>query len=386
MRSWGLIRQIALRHPVTLVVFVRTKLTQELQAQLLEVVHEVIEVPLLDTTARGRADVLRLMTTRKLPYHPAAIISALQGQHETARLIRNWPSVVTTSGGHFGVLVLQSGTGRNWILNQADADIQFWEAYASQVKGPLRKAAATANWWLAKQFFPRVYPLVGAITSVSQEDKDLTTPLSTPVEVYVIPNGVDVGPMMRRSKSEHSSNLIFAGTSAPRNVAALRDFVDYALPRIRLARPDTSLSVVGNFGSEAQKAFADVPNIHFTGMVESMDPYYANAGICVIPYSHAHGSKLKVAEAMEKGVPVVSTVAGVRGFAITSGKEALIARDFDEFADMVVALFENPEKQLELISNARHYVETNLAWDVVGKAFEAVIQIVQDNLDNDITH
>ena len=77
-------------------------------------------------------------------------------------------------------------------------------------------------------------------------------------------------------------------------------------------------------GSDQIRALAS-DTVVVTGTVDDVRPYYHGALISVVPLRVGGGTRLKVLEAMAAGTPVVSTTLGAEGFAVTHGKDILIA-------------------------------------------------------------
>ncbi len=336
-----------------------------------------------DRAAKDLLNVLLCMARKGLPYHPAVLRVSLAAQPEVAEQIRSYAGAVFTNTGHWGTLALERESASNWILNQCDADIQFWQAYAAQARNPLVRWAARANFRLARRHFPSIYQRVAHIIAVSEEDRALTLPYAGGTPVDVILNGIDAKVYQpdRSLRAEgDGAQLLFTGTSAGRNVTALHDFLGHIFPQIQAAHPAARLCVAGNFSAAAQKAFRSYTGVEFTGRVPDMAPYFDRADVFVAPFRDAHGSKLKVAEAMAMALPVVATEAGVRGFPVVHGESALVAKDNAEFAAHVAWLIDHPAERARIGANARAVALNHLDWEMLGARALAIIASVERTL------
>jgi glycosyltransferase involved in cell wall biosynthesis len=248
-----------------------------------------------------------------MPYHCALIDISFNQAPEVLKHIQNFPGVVYASYGHWGTLV-RGGKASNWILDQQNADIDFWRAYATQASNPWLKLAAMVNWRPAAAHFPLIYSNVGRVISVCEEDRQLTLSLAPHAQIDVIENGIDCSYYIPEKKPRTGqSRILFTGTSVPRNITALRQFIHNVWPLIQRELPAVELWVAGNFRPEAQVEFRKYKNIHFTGWVEDMRPYFNLSDVFIAPFEETHGSKLKIAEAMAMGMAIVSTPEGIRG-------------------------------------------------------------------------
>jgi glycosyltransferase involved in cell wall biosynthesis len=68
----------------------------------------------------------------------------------------------------------------------------------------------------------------------------------------------------------------------------------------------------------------DHPHCHVMGHVASLDPYYETHHAAVVPLRAGGGSRLKVAEAIAKGIPLIGTTVGLEGYPLDPGVHALV--------------------------------------------------------------
>jgi polysaccharide biosynthesis protein PslH len=375
MRSLGLLRELARAYAIDLVLLSRKPLSEQQAAVLGELAVSVRRLPLRDVTVADRL-AAGLGMFRGYPYHCGVLLRSVGPFPDVCRQILDFPGRVFTGNGHWGVL-LRHCAAPNWVLNQCDADAEFWRVYAGQVSNPWASLAARLNYRLALRFYPAVYNSVGRVISVCEEDRQYTLALAPSAQVDVIENGVDCSYLVpHRASRPHPPRLLFTGTSAARNMTALHDFVRTVLPLVGSKLPDVELLVGGNFGVRAQAEFAGFPNTRFTGRVDDMRPVFDQSDVFVAPFQETHGSKLKVAEAMAMGMAIVSTPAGVRGFPLVDGESVLIAHSDQEFAAQVLRLLGDAEERTRLGTAARQVAEKTIDWAVLGLRLRAILSDV----------
>mgnify|MGYP001614688018 CR=1 FL=1 len=82
------------------------------------------------------------------------------------------------------------------------------------------------------------------------------------------------------------------------------------------------------------------------------------AGCCVVAPLHAGGGmRVKILEALARGLPVISTRLGAEGIAARDGEEILLADGAEEFAAAVLRLLRDPALAARLAENGRALVE-----------------------------
>ena len=162
----------------------------------------------------------------------------------------------------------------------------------------------------------------------------------------------------------------------PPNIDAALYFSKEIFPLIQQKNNPTELWVVGRDPSPEVLALAN-DNIHVTGRVEKVLPYYQKTSICVVSLRAGGGTRLKILEAMALGRPVVSTTIGCEGLEVVDEKNILIADTPAEFAEKTSRLLRDKELYQHLATNGRKLVETHYSWDPIAdrlmKLYEEMI-------------
>lgn len=142
------------------------------------------------------------------------------------------------------------------------------------------------------------------------------------------------------------SDLLFtpgwlAGDASP-NVDALAWFVSDVLPRLLEYRPEIRLRVTGANPPPAARALAG-PAVNFVGFTPDLRSMYETARVVVVPMRFGAGVKVKCIEALQYGVPVVSTSVGAEGLGLHDSRAVIVADDAGEFAAALLALYAGPD-------------------------------------------
>lgn len=170
--------------------------------------------------------------------------------------------------------------------------------------------------------------------------------------------------------------LFVGGYAHPPNVDGIRWFVNEIFPSIREKLPDVTLNVVGSRMPDTLRTELELKDgVVVKGFVEDneLKNLLRNTRVFVAPLRYGAGVKGKIGQAIEHGVPVVSTAIGVEGMRLEQNSSCLVADDVKAFTDSVVRLYGDEELWDSIQKNAKM---------VIGKNFskEATAQILKNIL------
>jgi O-antigen biosynthesis protein len=144
--------------------------------------------------------------------------------------------------------------------------------------------------------------------------------------------------------SERSGLLFVGGFMHEPNVDAVTWFARKVLPAVRTALPSVNFTIVGSNPPKAVTAL-ESEHVQVLGRIpdEELALQYRRARVVVAPLRYGAGVKGKIVEAMQHGVPTITTTIGAEG--ILGAEGALrVADEAASFAEHVVTTHENDEK------------------------------------------
>jgi glycosyltransferase involved in cell wall biosynthesis len=132
--------------------------------------------------------------------------------------------------------------------------------------------------------------------------------------------------------------ILFVGTSFYGNMEAVLFFINKVMPLIDRSVP-VEFQIVGR-GFEQHKDLEKLdPRVRIYGKVDSVEAFYQGAGIVVAPIFSGAGMKVKIAEAMMYGKPVIASQFALVGYEQSVDQDNLIRCDTPaQFADAVKRL------------------------------------------------
>ncbi len=179
------------------------------------------------------------------------------------------------------------------------------------------------------------------------------------------PHGVDTERFAPRDPGlEEPATVVMSGVMryAP-NVEAALWLLREVWPRIRAARPEAKLYLVGRDPVPALRGFDGEAGVTVTGTVPDPGDYMARATVCVAPIRAAAGLQNKLLEYMAMGRAVVATPVANEGIAARDGRELLLAAAPGEFATAVLSLMADAGRRRRLGTAARRFVLERWTWE-----------------------
>jgi glycosyltransferase involved in cell wall biosynthesis len=182
--------------------------------------------------------------------------------------------------------------------------------------------------------------------------------------VTAIPICVDPIETPMIAPAAESRDLLCLGAMFyPPNVDSVLWFVREIFPSIRREIADAQLRIVGPRPDRAILRAAAADNcIQVMGYVKDVAPQLAVSAALMVPLRAGSGMRVKILDAMARGIPVVSTILGAEGIAATNGENILLADRTDDFARATVRLLRDIELRRRVAQNARHLIETHYDW------------------------
>jgi glycosyltransferase involved in cell wall biosynthesis len=391
IRNWGLIRRLAARHVLTLVSFGEPGQAPD-APELAAACPRVITLP---TPRRTPGDRLRTLLSphpdlaRRLwsPGFARALAGLLRDsafdviQIEGLEMAPYLPALQEALL-HAPRFIAEHPVGTpHTVYDAHNAEhVLQRRAFAADVRQPARWPAALYSWLQIprlRKFEASVCRAADAVTCVSEEDAAALRQLVPALRPVVVPNGIEVADYAehapRAAQTPARLTLVFTGKMDYRpNLDAVLWFAGEILPRIRAARPEAQLVVVGQKPPERLLKLNGRNGVVITGAVEDVRPFIAGAAVYVAPLRMGGGTRFKLLQAMALARPIVSTTVGAEGFAVRSGRELLLADSPAGFAAEVLALLDDPARAAALGRAGQAFVRAGYDWSAITPKLEAV--------------
>ncbi len=247
------------------------------------------------------------------------------------------------------------------LLHEHNAEYVMWRRQAQIEKNPLRRPLVRLETRRVEAYEASALAQFDIVFAVSPADKRALTALGTNRDtVQVLPNLPDGSLLdLQRLSFEASEPVIFYfGTlSWQPNIEGLEYFLRTVLPLAREQVPEARLIIAGK-GAPAglQQMARATAGVEFLGPISDPEPYYRRARVFVEATRSGGGTKLKVLNALARGLPVAATPEALEGLDVEAGRHVLVGESAPALAQAVVRLLRESDIWTTLSENGRELV------------------------------
>ncbi len=204
----------------------------------------------------------------------------------------------------------------------------------------------------------------------SAEDAARFTARHPEVSAHVVPSGVDLARFAPTDERREADHLLLLGSlDYEPNVRGLEHFLAGAWPRLRAARPNVRLSIVGRDPDRTRLAVLPA-GVTLVGEVNDVRPWLARAGALVVPLDVGGGTRLKLVEAAAMGCPIVTTAVGAEGLAFADGVHLSRTGGIEALGEVLIEELAHPKGLARRAAAARELTVARYGWDRLAASLE----------------
>jgi glycosyltransferase involved in cell wall biosynthesis len=185
--------------------------------------------------------------------------------------------------------------------------------------------------------------------------------------IVSVPSAVDLDELPACFDPAIEDAVLFVGNYLhPPNVEGALWLAREVWPLVRRSRPSARLTLAGRAPPADILALA-APDIQVPGALDDLAPVYRRSSVAVAPIFWGSGVRIKILEALARGLPLVSTALAAEGIALHDGESALFAERPAEFAAAIVRLLGDRQLRARLGAAGRALVERDYDAQRVGE-------------------
>ena len=265
------------------------------------------------------------------------------------------------------------------ILNEHNIEWKFYKAISKSSHNIIKKIVYGFDSIRLKHYEERLSKKIDfkGVTFVSDKDLNYYKKwIGEQSKLEHIPVGAELKNGLPPADNGESKKIIFVGLmSAAPNAEGAMWFVKKIFSKILEKFPKAVFYAVGkNPCNEVLALVCD--NVKITGTVESVDEYYKNADLIVIPLFNGGGVKIKLLEAVSYKRPVVTTECGAEGTAFVANEHLRITDNSDLFAEYCIDALSCSDESKRLTENAYKFFCENYTWEQIGKKYDNFLKSI----------
>jgi glycosyltransferase involved in cell wall biosynthesis len=354
IKTFHTLRMLASAHEVRLHAFIRDEAQRAHRAAL-----EAVGVPTtlhLVSRSMAREAWFAVRSLAGAPYsvgrhYDRAVFAAIAAEAGRWR-----PDLVYCD--HLSMAEYAIRLGVPIVYDAHNVEYAILQRFAATRPDLVTRAAVAVEWRRVRRYEGGICRRSRLVFVVSDVDRHALTELAgNGVPFVEVPIAVDAAATTPIAALTRAPRLLFlGGLHWPPNADALATFLREMWPEVRAARPDASLTSVGRDDHPVAAACRAAPGVELTGWVPDIDPFVQASRMLVVPMRAGSGMRVKILEAMARGLPVVSTTVGCEGIGVVAGHHLLVADTPHAFAEAVIRLLTDDALAASLSRNARALV------------------------------
>jgi glycosyltransferase involved in cell wall biosynthesis len=307
-------------------------------------------------------DLLRNVVFSSKPYNAVRFISA-DFEKKLAGIL---------AGGSFDVVQLEGiylapyiSTIRRYstalaVMRAHNVEHEIWERIATNESNQLKKIYYRLLARRIRRFETRTMNRYDLLVPITPRDLDSFRKLGNTCPAQVCPAGIDINPGYITPVLDKQSLFFLGSLDWIPNQEGLLWFVSVVFPELIRRIPGSTLHIAGRNAPVWLSGRLTGPGITFHGEITDAHSFMLAHGILVAPYFSGGGMRVKIAEAMSLGIPVITTPLGAEGIDISNGENIVIVNTAEEFLAQLERLLEYPEFCINMGNNARNFVQQRL--------------------------
>jgi glycosyltransferase involved in cell wall biosynthesis len=263
------------------------------------------------------------------------------------------------------------------VYHSHNAYFKLWQRYARLPGNPAMRAVAALEAARVRRYEARVANRADLVFAAPNDAREL---VAAGVDAARISDTYHLGddsqlelPDLRFADTK--KKLMYVGFLGwEPNVQGLLWFIDEVWPLLQARHPSLRFDIVGkNPDKRLQAAVEATTGIRLAGYVADLQTVYRDSRVSVAPLLFGSGMKVKVLDAMARGIPTVTTSVGAEGIEVENGRELMIADDPAQMALQIDELLDNPTLWQRLQASSRVLIRERYTWQRLFTGMHAAI-------------
>lgn len=264
------------------------------------------------------------------------------------------------------------------VLHQHNCEYLIWKRYAGIETNTIKRLALLNQAYRIKKYEQEICKKAHTILAAPNDTEELVKIGADRTKFYETYHlGDDTlleEPDIIYEETEIA--LLYIGTlSWEANIDGLIWFYESVWEDVKKKHPSIKWYIIGKHADERIKAFAAKDHqIILTGFVEDVLPYFRKCRVFITPLRFGSGIKVKVVNALYRGIPCVTTSIGTEGLKTIDEEHILCKNKEQDFANGIDKLLTDKLSWEKLSKNSRALARQYYTWEAVLNNIERSIE------------
>lgn len=264
--------------------------------------------------------------------------------------------------------LLKNQTQLKIVVRTHNVEHKLWEEKSYKPYNPIKKWYFSILAKQLKKYEIETLKKVDGIAAISEQDEKIFKHLEIQTPIFTIP--VALNQTEKRTDYSPSTFFFIGSMNWQPNIEAVQFLLNTIFPLIQKEIPEARLLLAGSF--MPQHLLEHKQNgVEILGFVEDLNHFFDSNGILLSPIQSGSGVRVKLIEAMNKGLPIISTSKGAEGIPLEG--QLIIEDNPNDFAQKAVKLYRDSNLRAELGSKASNFASKNYSTTTIAKSIREFV-------------
>lgn len=263
---------------------------------------------------------------------------------------------------------LKNQTNLKILVRTHNVEHKLWEEKSFNANNPFKK------WYLSvlakqlKKYEIETLKKVDGIASISKQDENDFKQLTIQSPICTIPVAM---PNLEKRIDYSPDTFFFIGSmNWEPNKEAVQLLLNTIFPLIKKEIPSVQLILAGSFMPQDLLAHQQ-DGVKIIGFVDDLNLFFNSNGMLLSPIQSGSGVRVKLIEAMNMGLPIITTTKGAEG--ILYEGQLIIEDNPNNFAQKAVQLYHDSNLRAQLGAKAADFATKNYSTITIAKSIREFI-------------
>lgn len=370
VRSYNLIKQLSKNHKITLVSLIKSPKEKEFIKKL-EPFCEKVYACRRSETPWTFSNIIKSV----LGKYPFLIVRNFSKEAQTViKKLLESEKFDLIHAETFYVMPHIPKTDIPTVLVEQTIEFKVYEHFVKNIKYSFFRAPFYYDIFKLTHWEKHFWKKATSVVAVSESDRSKMVSIMPKLNVNVIPNGAgeELISIYTNRKTIKDITLLYVGNFTwLQNIEAVHKLALKILPIIRKKIPKIKCIIAGQ---SVDSKLTKIKNSKYIKKIDLKNndtnqviDLYKNSSIFIAPISGPGGTRLKILAAMASGMPVISSKVGVEGLKVKNNKHVLIAKNDNNYPELVNKLVRNRTLYNYIRKNARDLVIQIYSYEKIAK-------------------